>query len=106
MPVKTTAHHCILFPEAVLADFCRKNGIARLSLFGSVLREDFGPGSDVDVLIEFLPEERAGLLRLMRIERDLADLLGVQKVDVRLPDAFDPILLKEVMSQAEEIYVR
>jgi predicted nucleotidyltransferase len=106
MPVKTTAHHCILFPETVLADFCRKNGIARLSLFGSVLREDFGPGSDVDVLIEFLPEERAGLLRLMRIERDLADLLGVQKVDVRLPDAFDPILLKEVMSQAEEIYVR
>ncbi|MHB9028024.1 MAG: nucleotidyltransferase family protein [Candidatus Latescibacterota bacterium] len=105
MPVKTVSHNCVLFHGTVLAAFCREKGIARLSLFGSVLRGDFGPGSDIDMLIEFLPGERVGLLRLMRIERELADLLGVLKVDLRLPDAFDPILLERINSQAETLYV-
>ncbi|MHB1318298.1 MAG: nucleotidyltransferase family protein [Anaerolineae bacterium] len=48
-------------PDTRIAEFCRRHGIRRLSLFGSVLRDDFTPDSDVDVLVEFEPGERVGL---------------------------------------------
>lgn len=63
-------------PHAELAAFCRRNRIRRLSLFGSVLREDFGPTSDVDVLVEFEPGARVGLIRLAALELELGALLG------------------------------
>ena len=58
----------IEIPEDKIADFCRRNNIRKLSLFGSVLREDFGPQSDVDVLVDFEPGSHAGscLLRYSR----------------------------------------
>jgi predicted nucleotidyltransferase len=54
----------INIPKDSLAEFCRRNHVRRLSLFGSVLREDFGPDSDVDILVEFEPGTRVGLIRL------------------------------------------
>ena len=54
-----------------VAAFCERNGIRRLSLFGSVLRDDFGPGSDVDVLVEFAPGVRFGYLGLMAMQEEL-----------------------------------
>lgn len=65
----------ILLAPDELARFCRRNLIRRLSLFGSVLRDDFGPDSDVDVLVEFEPEARVGL-RFFAIEDELGQLLG------------------------------
>ena len=65
-----------------LAQFCRRNRIRRLSFFGSVLREDFGPDSDVDVLVEFEPGAKVGLLRLAALESELSELFG-RKVDMR-----------------------
>ena len=62
-------------PKAMIAEFCRRHHIRRLSLFGSVLREDFGPDSDVDVLVEFEPGARVGL-RFFAMERELSELLG------------------------------
>ena len=62
-------------PIAVAA-FCEKNQIRRFSVFGSVLRQDFGPESDVDVLVEFAPEARVGYIRLAGMERELSGILG------------------------------
>jgi len=55
-------------PKERIAEFCWQNHIRRLALFGSVLRDDFGPDSDVDVLVEFEPEAKVGLLRLAGME--------------------------------------
>ena len=70
-------------PENQLADFCRKYSIKSLSLFGSVLREDFRPESDVDVLVEFQQGRTPGLLKLASMERELSLLFANHKVDLR-----------------------
>ena len=64
-----------------IAEFCRRNHVRRLRLFGSVLREDFGPDSDVDVLVEFEPGHVVGL-KIIEMERQLSALFGGRKVDI------------------------
>ena len=68
-------------PRDRLADFCRKWKIAELSLFGSVLREDFGPGSDVDVLVEFAADAQVSSFDLLDMREELAVLFG-RPVDI------------------------
>ena len=68
-------------PERIAA-FCRRNGIQRLALFGSVLRNDFGPESDVDVLVAFEPGQRVGFFAIARLESELSEILG-RRVDLR-----------------------
>jgi predicted nucleotidyltransferase len=72
-------------PAATLAEFCERHGIARLSLFGSALRDDFGPDSDIDVLVEFLPQRVPSMIRLAGIARELTALVG-RDVDLRTPN--------------------
>jgi len=69
-------------PREKLADFCRRNHIVRLSVFGSALREDFGPDSDIDFLVEFPPDHVPGLIKLAGMELELTELLG-RKADLR-----------------------
>ena len=66
----------VALPREELAAFCRRNGIVRLAVFGSALRDDFGPESDIDVLVDFDPSRRPSLLDLVEIESDLSELLG------------------------------
>jgi predicted nucleotidyltransferase len=87
----------------VLAQFCQRNGIARLSLFGSVLRDQDRPDSDVDLLVEFLPGQRIGLIGLAAIERELSTLLG-RKVDLRTPRDLSPRFRDEVLRTAAVQY--
>ncbi len=87
-----------------IAHFCRRHRIRRLSFFGSVLREDFRPRSDVDVLVEFQPGESVGLMRLARIERELSKLLG-RKVDLNTPGFLSPSFREQVLEKAEDQYV-
>lgn len=94
----------IRFPHKVIADFCRQNSIHRLALFGSVLREDFGPESDVDVLVEFEPGHVPGFFRLLEMEEELSSLLGGRKVDLRTPQDLSRYFRAEVMAQAEDQY--
>ena len=68
-------------PKSRLASFCRANGIARLDVFGSALRADFGPEGDIDLLVEFEPDRKFGFLEFVRIEQEFADLFG-RKVDL------------------------
>ena len=91
-------------PEEKITDFCRRNRIARLSLFGSVLREDFNEDSDIDVLVEFEPAHVPGFLRLAGMEMELSELLGGRKVDMRTPDELSRYFRSEVMASAETHY--
>jgi predicted nucleotidyltransferase len=86
-----------------LAAFCRRHRIRRLALFGSVLRDDFRPDSDVDVLVEFAPGHRVGLIRLAGIERELPALLG-RKVDLRTPADLSRHFRQEVLDTADVQY--
>ena len=63
-------------PMDLVAEFCRRSRIRRMALFGSVLRDDFAPDSDVDVLVEFEPDTRVGYFKLGRIENELGEILG------------------------------
>jgi predicted nucleotidyltransferase len=74
----------LYIPHQKIVDFCRANRIRRLVLFGSVLREDFTPSSDVDVLVEFDADARVGMNRLAALEMELSQILG-HKVDLNTP---------------------
>ncbi len=86
-----------------IADFCRRNQIRKLAVFGSALREDFRPSSDVDVLAEFEPDARVGFIRLAGIEEELTGLLG-RKVDLRTPAELSRYFRDEVVATAEVFY--
>ena len=86
-----------------IADFCRRRHISRLALFGSVLRNDFGPDSDIDVLVEFEPDRPIGLIRLAGMERELSGILG-RKVDMRTPADLSRYFRDEVVRSAEVQY--
>ena len=87
-----------------LAEFCREHGIRRLSVFGSVLREDFGPESDVDGLVEFEPARTPGLLGVARMELELSELFAGRKVDLRTPEDLSRYFRQEVLDTAEVQY--
>ena len=89
--------------EDQIADFCRRHHIRRLSLFGSVLREDFSPTSDIDVLVEFLPEHTPGLIGLMTMQGELEDLFG-RRVDLLTPKFIHHSIRQRVLNQARVIY--
>ena len=96
----------IRIPKGILADFCRRNHIRRLALFGSVLRDDFTPESDIDVLAEFDPEARVGFFELYDMEQELSRLLGGRKVDLNTPRSLSKYFRDEVIQEAEEQYVQ
>ena len=89
-------------PTEKIADFCRRNHIRRLALFGSVLRDDFGPDSDVDVLVEFEPGTRVGL-RFFTMEMELSKILG-RKVDLNTPGFLSDYFRDRVLAEAEVHY--
>jgi predicted nucleotidyltransferase len=86
-----------------LAEFCRRNHIQRLSLFGSVLTDRFGPDSDVDFLVEFEPRKGPGYFGLARMERQLSELVG-RKVDIRTPAELSRYFRDEVCADAQVQY--
>jgi len=86
-----------------LADFCRRHHIRKLAFFGSVLRDDFRTDSDVDVLVEFEPDARVGLLGMAQMEIELSDMFG-RKVDLRTPLELSRYFRDEVLAKAEVAY--
>jgi predicted nucleotidyltransferase len=93
----------IQLPEAQIAEFCRRHHVRKLALFGSVLRDDFGPESDVDVLVEFEPGTRVGL-RFFTMEEELCRMLG-RKVDLNTAGFLSREFRDEVLREAEVQYV-
>ncbi len=95
----------IAIPEDRIGEFCRRHHIRVLSLFGSVLRDDFGPASDVDVLVEFEDGKAPGLIRLAGMELELSQMLGGRKVDMNTPLCLSPYFRDRVKEEAEVQYV-
>jgi len=90
-------------PDEALFALCRRFGVARLELFGSSVRGDFRPDSDLDLLVEFLPGERVGFLRLAGLQLELRSLLG-REVDLVPRNGLKPAIRSAILTQARAIY--
>ena len=88
--------------EAIRA-YCKQRPIKRLSLFGSALRADFGPDSDIDMLIEYAPEAKLDAYAILRQQADLCKLIG-RPVDLGTPQSLSPYIRQEVIDSAEPLY--
>ena len=96
----------IMIDRKRLAEFRREHHIRRLALFGSVLRDDFGPDSDVDVLVEFEPGYTPGLLGIAHLERELSALFEGRKVDLRTPEDLSRYFRDDILRKAEAQYAK
>jgi len=92
----------VTIDRRAIADFCKRHHVRRLALFGSVLREDFRPTSDVDVLVEFEPGCVPGL-DFISMEMELSELLG-HKVDLSTPNFLSAYFRDRVLAEAEVLY--
>lgn len=103
--VDRATHHVVdlNFSPTQLAEFCQRHRIRRLALFGSVLRDDFGPRSDVDVLVEFEPGVRTGL-KFFAIQKELSQIMG-RPVDLHTPQCLSKYFRDRVLNEAEVQYV-
>lgn len=86
-------------PREAIEAFCRRNHIRKLSLFGSILTPRFSPESDIDILVEFEPDLGPGLLGIVRMERELSELLG-RKVDLRTAGDLSRFFRADVVASA------
>lgn len=85
-----------------LAELCRRHGISRLALFGSVARGEAGPGSDIDLLVEFVPGRRVGL-RFITVQAELEALLG-RRVDLNTRGFLSPHFRERIIAEAVPLY--
>lgn len=95
-------YHGIDIPDKPIAEFCRRHRIRRMSLFGSIVRGDFSPESDVDILVEFEAGATPGF-RFFRLQDELSELLGRQ-VDLNTSGFLSPYIRDEVLREAETVY--
>jgi len=96
----------IVLAEDKIREFCERHYIRRLAIFGSALRDDFGPDSDVDVLVDFVPGHTPGFFKLFEMEEELSGLLGGHKIDMRTPEDLSRYFRDKVVATAEVQYVR
>ena len=94
----------IKFQKQEIISFCQRNHIRRLALFGSVLRNDFRPDSDVAVLVEFQPDSHVGFIRLIQIEDELSQITGGRKIDLVTPKFLNRRIRDRVLKEAEVQY--
>lgn len=93
----------LTIPETELHELCHRYRVRRLSLFGSVLKEDFNPQSDVDLLVEFEPDAQVGFLMLSRMARELSALLG-RPVDLVPRSGLKPAIREAILREEQVLY--
>ncbi len=91
-------------PYEEIAAFCRRHQIRRLALFGSFLREDFSPDSDIDVLLEFSPGTSIGFFQLYNLEQELSQIFSGRKVEINTPQSLSKYFREEVLAEAQVQY--
>lgn len=96
----------IHIPVKKIEEFCTKHHVKKLSLFGSVLREDFGPHSDIDILIEFEEQHQPSLFELVPMEWELSKLFEGRKIDLRTPQELSKYFREKVLSEAHTLYAK
>lgn len=103
--MQTVGQLPIELPKDKVVAFCRRHHIYKLSLFGSVLREDFTPESDIDFLVEFLSGTKVTYFDLAQMERELSQMLDGRKIDLRTPAELSPYFRDRVLATAVVQYV-
>jgi len=93
----------INFTKEQIREFCAKNHIKRFAFFGSVLRDDFRPSSDIDILVDVDPEAKIDLIEMARMELELTEMLG-RKVDLRTPQDLSKYFRDKVVAEAKVLY--
>jgi predicted nucleotidyltransferase len=88
-----------------IVEFCKQNHIQRLSLFGSILRNDFARTSDIDILVEFEPNNVPGFFNLIKMEKELSSLFNGRKVDLRTYSDLSRYFRDDVLAEAETVYI-
>lgn len=96
----------IQIPRDKISQFCQRHHIAKLALFGSVLRKDFGPGSDIDVLVEFEEGHVPGFIRLYQLEKELSQIMGHRELDLVTPKTLNYRIRDQILNTAEVQYVK
>lgn len=96
----------ITVPKARVAEFCQRNHISSFCLFGSVLRQDFRPDSDIDVLVEFELGHVPGLFGIFDMEHELSRIFGGRKIDIRTPKDLSRYFREEILATAELHYAQ
>ena len=96
----------VSIPADLVRDFCERHHIRKLSLFGSVLRSDFRPDSDIDVLVEFEPGQVPGYFGIAQMQEELSRILGGRPVDLRTPQELSRYFREQVLETAEVQYAR
>ena len=102
-PAQVASADRITASPEVISDFCRRRHVRRLSLFGSVLRDDFRPESDVDVLVEFEPTHVPGFFGLFEMEQELSKALG-RKVDLNTPNSLSKYFRARVLAESVPLH--
>jgi predicted nucleotidyltransferase len=93
----------VVLPESEIAAICRRYHVRELALFGSAARAEMRSDSDVDLLVDFLPDARIGLLELSALTRELSQMVG-RAVDLALEPALKPLVRAEVLAEAQTLY--
>jgi len=93
----------IPIPADKIAEFCRRNHIRKLALFGSIVTNEFQPDSDVDVLVEFEPGKTPGLA-FFRMERELSGIFDGRPVDLGTEKSLHPLIKEQVLRDAQIVY--
>lgn len=93
----------VTIPTRQIADFCRRNAIRKLALFGSVLRNDFRPDSDIDVLVEFEPNAKVNYFTFIDMQDGLHQLFQ-REIDLHTPQSLSPYIRPDIIQSAEVIY--
>jgi uncharacterized protein len=93
----------ITIPQKSLRQFCTQYGVQCMALFGSALRDDFGPQSDIDILVQFKPNARISFMTLSRMQRELSALFN-RPVDLVPQAGLKPVIRDAVIASAQEIY--
>jgi hypothetical protein len=91
-------------PKDEIIQFCRRNDISRLALFGSFIKGRMRPESDIDVLVEFHPGKTPGLFTISRMEREFSAYFGGKKIDFRTPMDLSRYFREEVQKNSEVLY--
>jgi uncharacterized protein len=94
----------ISIPQAKINDFCHRHHIRKLSLFGSILRDDFRPDSDIDILVEFEPGKTPGLA-IVTMQQELSELFNGRTIDLRTPQELSRYIRDRVLAEARVQYV-
>lgn len=100
-----TRHGVEMPTQEWLKDFCERHRVRKLSFFGSFTHDDFGPESDIDVLVEFKANAGVGFYELFEMEEELSAVMGGRTVEINTPASLSPYFRERVLAEAEVAYV-